>query len=298
MDTDERIAEPELTEIQKHYRQKCKENKDRFPEDLPVEVVEHFLPEDEQFCLECGSELHIMGKETRRELKIIPAKAVIVEHIDYVYACRDCEKNSYGVPIIKAPMDKPVIKGSFASPEAVTYIMTQKFVNGMPLYRQEQEMNRNGIKISMQTMSNWMLKSSEDWLEPIYEAMQEMLCLHEVLHADETVLQVLNEQGKTAQSKSYMWVYRTSGDTSYSIVLYYYQPDRKGKRPSEFLKEFSGYLHTDGYAGYHNLLDNIVVVGCWAHYPRNMIIRESMLKAEKIGKVLKPSQIIIMKQSA
>jgi hypothetical protein len=71
------------------------------------------LPEDEQSCPECGSKLHIMGKEIRRELKLIPAKAVIVEHIDYVYACRDCEKDACGVPIVKAPMDQPVIKGSF-----------------------------------------------------------------------------------------------------------------------------------------------------------------------------------------
>jgi transposase len=73
------------------------------PADLPIEVVEHFLPEDEQACPECGSPLHIMGKEIRRELKLIPATAVIVEHIDYVYACRDCETNACGVPIIIIP---------------------------------------------------------------------------------------------------------------------------------------------------------------------------------------------------
>jgi transposase len=73
------------------------------PADLPIEVVEHFLSEDEQACPECGSPLHIMGKEIRRELKLIPATAVIVEHIDYVYACRDCETNACGIPIIIIP---------------------------------------------------------------------------------------------------------------------------------------------------------------------------------------------------
>jgi transposase len=295
---DQRIKEPELTEVQQHYRRKAKESQDRLPADLPIEVVEHFLPEDEQACPECGSPLHIMGKKVRRELKLIPATAVIVEHIDYVYACRDCETNACGVPIIKAPMDQPVIKGSFASPEAVAHIMTQKFVNGMPLYRQEQEFDRMGIGLSRQTMSNWLVKCAEDWLEPIYDALHQMLCKHTILHADETVLQVLHEPDKTAQSKSYMWVYRTSRDAGMPIVLFDYQPDRKAKRPLEFLKEFSGYLHTDGYAGYHNLPEKIIVVGCWAHYPRCMIIRESMLKAEEIGKALKPSQIIIKKQSA
>lgn len=265
---DQRIAEPALTEVQRHYRHKAKESRDRLPADLPVETVEHFLPEDDQACPECGSNMHIMGKEVRRELKLIPVQAVIVEHIDYVYACRDCEKNACGVPIIKAPMDQPVMKGSFAAPEAVAYIMTQKFVNGMPLYRQEQDFNRMGIGLSRQTMSNWLIKCAEDWLEPIYDVLHQMLREQQILHADETVLQVLHEPGKPAQSKSYMWLYRTSEDSGMPIVLYEYQPDRSAKRPSEFLKGFRGYLHTDGYAGYHNLPEEIIVVGCFAHARR------------------------------
>ena len=244
-------------------------SKDRLPPDLPVEVVEHFLPKEEQSCPECGEGLHIMGKEIRREFKLIPAKPVIVEHIKYIYSCRECEKCSCHVPIIKAPVDEPVIKGSFASPEAVAHIMTQKFVGGVPLYRQEQEFSRNGIGLSRQTMSNWILKCSHDWLEPVYAKLHEMLCKQEVLHADETTLQVLHEPGKTAQSKSYMWLYRTSGDAKMPIILYEYQPDRRAKHPKEFLTGFKGFLHTDGYSGYHTELpEDVVVVGCWSHARR------------------------------
>lgn len=146
--------------------------------------------------------------------------------------------------------------------------MTQKFVMGVPLYRQEQEFNRNGIQLSRQTMSNWLIKATEDWLEPIYDALHEMLCLRDVLHADETTLQVLREPGKAAQSKSYIWLYRTSGDAAHPIVLYEYQPDRKAVRPQAFLKDFKGYLHADGYDGYHKLPESITVVGCWAHVRR------------------------------
>jgi hypothetical protein len=146
--------------------------------------------------------------------------------------------------------------------------MTQKFVMGIPLYRQEQEWNRSGIRLSRQTMSNWLIRATEDWLEPMYDMLHEILCNHNVLHADETTLQVLREPGKTAQSKSYMWLYRTSGDTIHPIILYDYQPDRRSKRPAEFLKDFKGYLHTDGYDGYHSLLNDIVIVGCWAHVRR------------------------------
>lgn len=122
---------------------------------------------------------------------------------------------------------------------------------GSPLYRQEKELQQNGIQLSRQTMSNWLIRATEDWLEPVYDALHEILCSHDVHHADETTLQVLRETGKTAQSKSYM--YRTSGDAVHPIVLYDYQPDRRSKRPAEFLKGFKCYLHADGYEGYHSL---------------------------------------------
>jgi len=266
---DVNIVEPELTEVAKHYRKRKRTANDRLPDDLPIEVIEHDLPADEQICPECGGDLHVMGRETRQELVLIPAQAKIRKHIKKVYACRDCEKNECGVPIVKAPVDEPVIKGSFASPEAIAHIMYQKFVMGAPLYRQEQDWNRQGILLSRQTMSNWLIRATEDWLEPVYDMLREILIVcHDVLHADETTLQVLREPGKTAQSKSYMWLYRTSGDVKHPIVLYEYQPDRRAKRPKEFLEIFKGYLHTDGYEGYHSLPKEIVVVGCWAHVRR------------------------------
>jgi transposase len=260
--------EPELREINRHFRKSRRLVNEGLPETLPVEIVEHDLAPDERICPQCGGDMHVMGREKRRELVIIPAKVKIREHVRKVYACRDCEKDEYGVPIRKAPVSEPVIKGSFASPETLAQIMTQKFVMGVPLYRQEQEWKRNGIKLTRQTMSNWLLKATEDWLMPIYEGFRELLMTHKVLHADETTLQVLKEPGKAAQSKSYMWLYRTGSDADYPLVYYDYQPDRKAKRPKEFLKEFNGYLHTDGYDGYHGLPEDIVVVGCWAHARR------------------------------
>ena len=288
---DANVAEAELVEVERHYRKKKRGSSDRLPEGLPVEVVEHGLPQEEQICPECGGDLHVMGREIRRELKLIPSKAVIVEHVQKVYACRDCEKDSCGVPIRKAPMDEPVIKGSFASPEAVAHIMTQKFVMGVPLYRQEQDWNRYGIMLSRQTMSNWLLRCTEEYLEPIYDALREILLEYSAaLHADETTLQVLREPGKTAQSKSYMWLYRTGGYNRRGIrmpmpiTLYDYQPDRKAIRPEAFLKGYKGYLHTDGYAGYHSLPEEIVIVGCWAHARRKFDeALKSMLEKDREG---------------
>jgi transposase len=260
--------EPEITEVKAHYRKKTRLTTDKLPEDLPVEVIEHELPEEERICPDCGCSMHKMGEDVSEEVKLVPAKAVICRHVQHVYACRHCEQSSDHVPIVKAEMPEPVIKGGFASPEAIAHIATQKFVMGSPLYRQEQEWALSGILISRQTMSNWLLKASSSWLEPIYEAMKRRLCEHEVLHADETILQVLHEDGKPAQSKSYMWLYRTSGEAKHQIVLYDYQPNRKAENPEAFLRNFKGYLHADGYDGYHRLPENITVVGCWAHARR------------------------------
>ena len=261
--------EPDLAEVENHYRKKRHEAKDRVPEGLPVEIVEHRLSDNAQGCSVCDRPMHEMGKEkVRRELKLIPASAVVVEHVRYTYSCRNCERSDVSVPIVKSPLPQPVIKGGFAAPETVAHLMTQKFVMGVPLYRQEQEWKRHGIMLNRQTTSNWLIRCSQDWLQPVYDALKQKLKAHEVLHSDETILQVLREPGKSAQSKSYMWVYRTSGDAEHPIVLLEYQPNRRAEHPKDFLNGWSGYLHTDGYEGYHSLPENIVIVGCLAHARR------------------------------
>ena len=136
------------------------------------------------------------------------------------------------------------------------------------MYRLEQEFNRQGLKLSRQTMANWLLNVSEKWLRPVYDVLHEQLCRKPVLHADETTLQVLKEPGRSSTSKSYIWLYRTSGCAKQAIVLYEYQPTRKAEHAEAFLKGCSGWLHADGYQGYHRLPGNIRVVGCWAHARR------------------------------
>ena len=265
-------AEESVAVVAAHKRHKKNEyTLDAIPEGIPVEQVEHRLESEDLICPQCGNTMPEIGKEVVRTLEIIPAQTVVREDIYYTYACKNCSENAdegCETPIAKAPRKKNIIPGSFASPEAIAHIMTQKFVMGSPLYRQEQEINRKGIQLSRQTMSNWILRATEDYLAPVYEQLHKELLARDVLHADETTLQVLHEPGKTPQSESYMWLYRTSGDTDKQIVLYEYQPGRGAKHPKEFLAGYKGYLHTDGYAGYHNLPGEITIVGCWAHLRR------------------------------
>lgn len=259
--------EPTVEEIT-YKRKKKQGHREEMLKDLPVETIEYHLPAEEQTC-DCGATLHIMSKEVRKELKVIPAQVSVIEHVQYVYACRDCEKNNTSTPVKTAPMPEPALPGSMASSSAIAYVMNEKFVKGLPLYRQEQELERMGIEISRQTMSNWIIQASNRWLTPLYNRMREHLLEQELLHADETTLQVLKEPGRKADTTSYMWLYRT-GREGPPIVLYDYQTTRAGKHPAKFLNGFKGYLHTDGYEGY-GLMPDVTLIGCWAHARRYFV---------------------------
>lgn len=277
-----KAEEETVASVAAHKRHKKHEySLDNIPEGMPTRQAEHRLEGDDLVCPKCGETMTEIGKEVVRTLELIPARTIVKEDIYYTYACQHCNQDNIETPVVKAPREKNIIPGSFASPEAIAHIMTQKFVMGSPLYRQEQEINRQGIPLSRQTMSNWILRATENYLTPVYEQLHKELLGRDVLHADETTLQVLHEPGKKAQTDSYMWPYRTGGDTDKPIVLYEYQPGRGAKHPQEFLKGFHGYLHTDGYAGYHNLPDGITVVGCWAHARRKF---DEAVKALPKGK--------------
>ena len=233
--------------------------------------MEHRLEGEDLVCPQCGDTMTEIGKEVVKTLEIIPAQYIVREDIYYTYACKSCSENAdegCETPVVKAPRGKEHHSRQLCYTGGIAHIMTQKFVMGSPLYRQEQEINRQGIQLSRQTMSNWILKVTEDYLTPVYKQLHKEQLKRDVLHADETTLQVLHEPGKAPQSESYMWLYRTSGDTDKPIVLYEYQPGRGAKHPKEFLAGYKGYLHTDGYQGYHSLPEDITVVGCWAHARR------------------------------
>jgi len=167
---------------------------------------------------------------------------------------------------------------SLASAGSVAEVVNQKYVNSMPLYRQEEIWKNLGVELSRATMSNWVIYGAQNYLLPIADKLRERLLGREILHVDETTVQVLREDGKKPETKSYMWVYRTGNDGRKPIVIYDYKPSRDGDIPKEFLKDFNGYLHTDGYSGY-NKVKNVTRCGCWAHYLRSIVIQEESMQA-------------------
>ena len=156
--------------VEKHTRRKKTGCLEKLPENVETYVVEHDLSEEEKKCPECGEEMKVIGRKVTKRLEMIPAKVVIREDVYYTYACKKCHENEADTPVVETPQPNPVIKGSFASAEAVAHLMTQKFVMHSPLYRQEQELRQKGIELSRQTMSNWFITASNLWLEPAERA--------------------------------------------------------------------------------------------------------------------------------
>lgn len=259
-------SEEPQTETLTYSRKKWTDTREAKLEKLPIDTLHYELPEEEQVCACCGGDLHPMSTETRNEITVIPAEVRVLRHIRQVYACRRCEREAIQTPIVTAPMPKSVYPGSLASPSILAHVMNQKYVESQPLYRQEQQFARLGLTLSRQTLANWMMYGADQWLTPLFERMKEHLLGQEILHADETTLQVLREPGKSAESQSYLWLYRT-GRSGPPIVLYEYCKARGGEHPRNFLAGFRGYLHVDGYPGYHKVA-GVTLVGCWAHARR------------------------------
>ena len=276
----EKAEEPAI-EVRSHTRQrKSGKARDILPENAKVVEETHTLSEEERICPECGEVMQPIGTEVQEKIQIIPAQIILHRDIYVTYACQNCKENNISTPILQTPKEPALIPGSYASAEAVAHFGVQKLSMGSPLYRQEQEWNRQGFMISRQTMSNWLIRCSDDWMTPVYDELHKQLLEHDLLHADETELQVLHEEGKDAKSRSYMWLYRTSGDAEHPIVLYEYAPGRGQEYPSAFLAGFQGYLQTDGYSGY-NAVKGAIHVGCWAHARRKF---DEALRAVPKGK--------------
>jgi len=269
-DHEETITVPE-------HKRKKKRTFEEVMADLPVEKVIHDL--EDKTCDKCGAEMIEIGKEERDELVYTPAKFHIRRHIIKVYKCTKCgsapEKDAEledieACHIVKAYCPKPMIPGSYCSPELLAHIIYEKYGKAVPLHRQEKDLASKKIPLLKATMSNWVLTAAEQWCLPVVRKMTEQLLSSEVIHADETVIQVLHEEGRKATSESRMWVYCNGRINDQSIVIFDYKPTRKGANAAEFLKGWSGYLVRDQFSGYH-VLKNVKHCGCWAHMRRRFV---------------------------
>jgi transposase len=211
-----------------------------------------------------------MGTDVRDEIAIIPAQIKVIRHVQHKYVCKDeaCADEADSVNIVKARAPEPPIPHSPAGASMIAHVMSRKYSEHVPLYRQEQQFGYNGIDIPRQNMANWVVLGA-GLMEPVYERFREFLIGEDYVHADESPLQVLSEPGKKATSKSYMWLYAT-GRFRRRIFIYEYTRSRSGEHPKAFLRGFSGYLHTDGCAAY-NSVPGVTLMGCFSHARREYV---------------------------
>ena len=265
----EAVADEETGETSETApRRKPKKKQGKREEDLeglPVVMVEHSMTETELERLFGKEGWKRLPDEVYRRYGFTPAKVEVEEHHVKVYAGKKTDE------IVKSPHPERLLRGSLVSPSLEAAIMNAKYVNAVPLYRQEQEFERYGLHISRQNMANWTIQCADRYLAVLYDCLHEKMYDYHVLQADETPV-LVNRDGRPAGSKSYMWVYRTGRMyADRQIVLYEYQRTRNASHPREFLKDFSGICVTDGYQVCHtieNEREDLVIAGCWSHARR------------------------------
>ena len=254
-----------------------KRGRKKLPAHLKRVRIEYDLPEADKQCACCHGALHRMGEEISEQLHIVPAQVSVLQHVRFKYACRHCEQHGTSSTMVTGQIPAQPIPGSIASAATIATIMTAKYADGLPLYRLESVLERSDIQVGRGTMGHWLLRSSEKWLSPIVNALHQVLLRQGIIHGDETSVQVLKENGKTAQSTSYMWVYRSAQHSDEPVVLFDYQPGRGHEHPQRFLNGYRGSLMTDGYAAWRMQKD-VMHLGCLAYVRRKF---DEALKAQK-----------------
>ncbi len=237
---------------------------------LPVEERIVDLPDNEKVNPN-GHALTCIGQEyIRTELVLERAKAKVVKHYRKVYADRQLEQETGYSEVFKPVMPPPLLAHSYASASVVTDVLMKKYVDAMPLYRQEQMWKRMGVELKRGTMANWVIQVADLYLRPFWKRIRSELLTQSTIHADETVIQVLKEKGKPATSESRMWVYSSAKRADIQLRCFEYRESRSGKWAKTFLEGFSGVLITDGYSGY-NKIQEAERAGCWAHMRRKWL---------------------------
>jgi len=260
------IADEYVIEIPSHKRKK--RGRKPIPENLPRIEVIHDIDEADKQC-ECGCMKERIGQEVSEQLDIVPAKIQVIRHIRPKYACKNCEGvESDGPTVAIAQLPEQIIPKCIGTPGLIAFVLVAKFVDALPFYRQEKQFLRIGVKISRASMCSWARKIAES-CDILLMMLKQEIHFGPLINIDETPVQVLKEPGRTSQSKSYMWIFR-GGTREHPGIMFEYHPSRAGDVAATFLKDYTGVVQTDGYAGYGFIdgIKEILHMACWAHVRR------------------------------
>ena len=291
--------------VREYIRRKC--GRKAIDDSTPTKQIYHDIPEEEKVCA-CGCRLKKVGENSTKRLRIIPAKMYAIEDIYPKYACPNCEgSGDEDNPVFRqAPAVRYFIPKSIATNELLAYVMTNKFCEHMPFYRQEKAFERRCITVTRADMSNWQEQIYER-LKPLDSLIMEHIKTGTTMNMDETTVRVLKYKNQTEnenRKKSYVWL-GIGGPKNKKAVIYRYYESRNAKFIKPFINGFKGWLQTDEYPGYetalkeHNLLypdDKIIHVACLAHVRRKFFDASLNGKSPGAGKAVKYIQLIYKKE--
>ena len=255
--------------------------------DIPREEIVHDLSDEQKRCPCCGKDRPLIGEEPSEEVDVVPAQVKVLRHLKRVYGPCSCKEfeNSGNPAVLRAGAPPRMIPSGIAAPGMLAYVISAKYVDALPFYRQETIFARLGIEVARSTLCSWAITAAArcaELIDLMWEQQREAV----LMQMDETTVQVLKERNRDPSTKSYMWVnlgYVASEhepDEVKPIVLFHYHPTRDGTVANSVLADYQGYLQTDGYPGYHDVgkLPGIKHVGCLAH------IRRKFYDASKVAR--------------
>ena len=255
-------SEDDEIEVPAHTRKRRKSRE--LPDNLPEVDVIHDLSDEQKQC-SCGLTMSVIGEEVLRQLGIVPQQYYVIVHrkLKYACTCKSCMRT--------ATMPVQPIPGSQASAPLMAHVMSSKFHDGLPLYRQEQMAKREGLDLDRSKLARWTIEGSKVF-QPIWNCLQDTFYSYDIALADETGIQVLKEHGRKPENKSYLWI-RKGGPPDKPVVLVDYSPSRAGEVAHGLLEYFKGYLVVDGYAGYNDVVrkNELLPVFCNDHARRKFV---------------------------
>lgn len=247
--------------------------------------IHYELPEHQRHCA-CGEPLKDIGQEVTEQFDYLPARMVVVEHVQHKYVCSCCQEKVW---LARKPPQ--LLPKTNAASGLVAHIATTKFVAGVPLHRQESQFERLHVNLPRNTMARWLIQVGL-LIVPLLNLMAEALRAGRYLQCDETPFKVLKEVGQAASALSYMWVMR-GGETGREVVLYHYAPSRAGAVIRELLDDYRGYVQCDGYSAYSDLEGTgIVLVGCMAHLRRKFVDALKAASTQEVSQKAKASEAL------
>ena len=283
-ETTQAEMEAGLDRVSPAKQAKARPERKPLPEHLEREVITHVPGRD--CCPDCGSQLRQFGEDVSEQLEYIPDSFKVIRHVRPKFTCTGCDR------VVEAPAPSRPIERGLAGPGLLAHVIVSKFADHLPLYRQSEIYARQGVEISRSTLAGWVGAAS-DLLSPLVDAIQKHVLAGRKLHADDTPMPVLSPgSGKTKTGR--LWTYvrddRPAGEQVAPAVWFAYSEDRKGEHPRQHLKNFTGALQADAYAGFHHLYGNhIYEAACWAHARRKFheihVVHASPTTTEALARI-------------